>query len=259
MPDVRTATERDSTTEVLGVVAAHAAIIAVPVLVVALVLVPALVAVAISLLVAAVVTALRLRGVDDRLAAAMGARRLGEGERPRLDSVVESAAMAVGVAPPELFVVDEATCNAVAWGTGNGPFRCAFTTGLLDSMDRVELEAVVGHQLAVISEGGLPVVTIGTALFGPVATGPLEDAIAWAVHRSIRARSVVAADLDGVRATRYPPGLVAALEEIRGASTALASVPPTLSVLCFAAPTDGDGAFAVHPPVEDRIDLLREI
>ncbi len=70
---------------------------------------------------------------------------------------------------------------------------------------------------------------------------------------------MVTADLDGVRATRYPPGLVAALEKIRGTSTAMPTVPPTLSVLCFAAPTDGDGGFAVHPPVEDRIDLLREI
>ena len=259
MPDVRTAAERDTSTEVLGVVAAHAAIVAVPVLVVALFFVPVLVAVVLAIVAAAAVTALRLRRVDDRLGAAMGAVRLPEGERPRLESVAESVAMAVGVAPPELFVIDEAACNAVAWGIGNGPFRCAFTTGLLESMDRVELEAVVGHQLAVVREGGLPVVTIGTALFGPVAKGPLEGAIAWAVHRSIRARSVVVADLDGARATRYPPGLVAALEEIRGASTAMPTVPPTLSVLCFAAPTDASGAFSVHPPVEDRIDLLREI
>ncbi len=259
MPELRIATKRDATTEVLGVVAVHAALVALPVFLVSLFLLPALVAIVVALVVGVGVTALRLRGIDGRLGSAMGAARLPDGERPRLESVTESVAMAVGVAPPELFVIDSPACNAVVWGTGNDSFRCALTSGLLDSMDRVELEAVVGHQLAIVHDGGLPVVTVGSALFGPVAKGPLEAAIAWAVHRTIRARSVVVADLDGVRATRYPPGLVAALEEIRGASTVVATVPPTLSVLCFAAPTDAAGPFSVHPPVEDRIDLLREI
>jgi heat shock protein HtpX len=234
-------------------------VVAIPVLFVAIFLVPVFVAVVLAVVVGAAVTMLRVRGVDARLASAMGAQPLADGARPRLESVTESVAMAVGVSPPELYVIDSPSLNAVAWGGGSGPARCAFTTGLLDSMDRVQLEAVVGHQLAVVRNGGLGVVTVGTALLGPIAKGPLEAAVASFVHRTVRARSVVVADLEGARATRYPPGLVAALERVRDGSTDVPAVPPTLSVLCFAAPDDRPGPFLVHPPIEDRIDLLREI
>lgn len=259
MPDVRTDTETDTTGEVVRLLVLHAVVVAVPVLLVSIFLLPVLVAVVLAVLIGAGVTILRLRGIDGRLASAMAARLLAAGERPRLESVTESVAMALGVGPPDLYVIESPSVNAVAWGDGTGPSRCAFTSGLLDTMDRVQLEAVVGHQLAVVRGGGLDVVTIGTALLGPIAKGPLEAAVASFVHRTVRARSVVVADLEGARGTRYPPGLVAALEQVRGASTEVAAVPPTLSVLCFAAPHDTPGPFRVHPPIEDRIDLLREI
>lgn len=259
MPDVRTDTESETTGEVVRLLVLHAAVIAIPVLVVTVLVLPVIVAVLLAVAIGAGTTMLRLRGIDARLASAIGARPLGGGEHARLESVTESVAMAVGVAPPVLHVIESPSVNAVAWGSGTGPARCAFTTGLLDSMDRVQLEAVVGHQLAVVRGGGLDVVTIGTALLGPLAKGPFEAAVASFVHRTVRARSVVVADLEGARATRYPPGLVAALEQSRDAPTDLAAVPPTLSVLCFAAPDHRPGPFNVHPPIEDRIDLLREI
>lgn len=258
MTDVRTSTERD-TSGVVTFVAVHAAVVAVVVLLVAALVVPVLAAVLLAVVVGAAVTALRLRGIDDRIASAIGARALDPGDRPRLESVAESVAMAVGIPLPALLVIDDPARNAVVWGAGAGPVRCAFTVGLLDAVDRVQLEAVVGHQFALARDGCPERVTVGAALFGVVAKGPLEGPIASAVHRTVPDRSVVFADLEGVRATRYPPGLVAALATVRAGSTHVPALPAALSVLCFAAPDGAPGPFSVHPPVEDRIDLLREI
>lgn len=258
MSDVRTATERD-TSGVVAFVAVHAAVVALVVLVLTVLLLPVWLSVLLALVAGAAVTALRLRDVDERVASRIGARTLEPGERPRLDNVADSVAMAVGIAPPTLLEIDDPARNAVVWGSGNGPFRCAFTTGLLDAVDRIQLEAVVGHQFALARDGCPERVTVGAALFGPVAKGPLEAPIASAIHRTVPDRSVVFADLEGVRGTKYPPGLVAALATVRAGSTQVAGVPVALSVLCFAAPDTAPGPFSVHPPIEDRIDLLREI
>lgn len=258
MSDVRIATEGD-TSGVVTFVAVHVAVVAIVVLVLTVLFIPVVAGLLLALVVGAAVTALRLRGIDDRIASAIGARALEPGERPRLDSVAESVAMAVGIRLPALLEIDDPARNAVVWGSGTGPVRCAFTTGLLEAVDRVQLEAVVGHQFALARDGCPERVTVGAALFGVVAKGPLEEPIASAVHRTVPDRSVVFADLEGVRGTRYPPGLVAALATVRAGSTHLSGLPAALSVLCFAAPDSAPGPFSVHPPVEDRIDLLREI
>ncbi len=257
--DVRTAADRDATAGVVWLVTAHAAIVALPLLVVGLFVLPAVLAVVGALVVAIVVTAVRLRGIGRRVVASLGAVRLGPDERPRLHNVVEGAAMAVGVPVPQLFVVDSPARNALTWADGIGPVSVAFTTGLLDAVDRIELEAVVGRQLTVARDGRLDVVGIAGALFGHLARGPFEEAVASLVHHTVDDRNVVLADLEGARATSYPPGLVAALEQVRVGSSGLAGVPPWLSAFCFAAPAGDEGAFSVHPPIEDRIDLLREI
>ena len=167
--------------------------------------------------------------------------------------------MAVGVAVPSLHVIDSPSRNAITWGDGSGPMSTALTTGLLDAVDRVELEAVVGRQLTAARDSSVEVVTVASALFGPLARGPLEELVASIVHRTVDDRGVVLADIEGARATGYPPGLVAALERVRAGSSVIDGLPPPLSALCFAAPGERGGRFDVHPPIEDRIDLLREI
>ncbi len=259
MSDVRTATDHDSTVGMVWLVVAHAAIVAFPLLVVGLFLLPAALAVLVAVVVAVLVTLVRLRGIGRRVVTSLGAVPLGPDERPRLHNVVEGAAMAVGVPVPQLFVVDNPARNALTWADGIGPVSIAFTTGLLDAVDRIELEAVVGRQLSVARDGRLDVVGIAGALFGHLARGPFEDAVASLVHRTVDDRNVVLADIEGARATSYPPGLVAALEQVRVGSSRLPGVPPWLSAFCFAAPAGDEGAFSVHPPIEDRIDLLREI
>lgn len=236
----------------------HAAIVAAPVVVLALVLRLWILALPLAIVVGAAVTAVRVRGIDERIAGTIGARPVIEADVPRLAGLTESVAMATGTAVPRLFVIDAPSVNAVNWGVGNGPSCLAVTTGLLDIADPVGLEAVVGHHLGRAHARSLDVTTMAAALFGPFAKGPLTGPVV-ALVQGDEERSVVMADLDGVRATRYPPGMVGALESLRDHDSRLDSVPPALAGLCFAAPHDGTGPFAVHPPVDDRIDLLREV
>lgn len=237
--------------------ALHAAVVAVPVLVVCLVLRLWIIAVPLSVVVGVAITAIRVRGIDGRVATAVGARPVAAGEQPRLEGLAESVAMASGVAVPRLFVIESPSVNAVSWGVGNGPTNLAVTRGLLDAAGPIAVEAVVGHHLGPARTHAVEVTTFAAALFGPFAKGPLTGPVVGLVQGD-EERSVVRADLDGVRATRYPPGLVEVLELMRAHDTAI-DVPAGFAGLCFAAPGADDEPFAVHPPLDDRIDLLREI
>ena len=267
LSDIRVSTARDTAPDLARVVGLHAAVVAVPVFVVALVLVGlltgsivigGLTALFLALVAGAVLTALRLRAVDERLAGMLGARPAPSDEYSRLHGLAENVAMAVGVAVPRLFVIDTPARNAVTWGDGRGPACAAFTTGLLDAVDRVQLEALLGRQLVVTRDGSVDVLTVAAALFDSLGRA-LDGPVASLVHHAIDDRAVVGADLEGVRATCYPPGMVAALEVVRAGNTSLPAVPRALSGACLAAPDDATGPFAIHPPLADRIDLLREI
>lgn len=263
-PGLHVAAVRDTAPDLVRLVALHAALVAVPALAVGAVLlglllgvVGVVVAVVVAVAVGVAVTALRLRDVDARIAVAVGARPAGAEEHPRLHGLAQNVAMAVGVAPPRLFVIDADERNAITWGDGRSPLCAAFTTGLLDAVDRVQLEAVVGRQLAVARDGSVDVLTLAAALFGSL--GALDGPVARVARHAIDDRAVVEADLEGVRATGYPPALVGALEVVGAASSDVPAVPRALSGACLAEPHDRSGPFSVHPPLADRADLLREI
>ncbi|WP_436796233.1 hypothetical protein [Actinospongicola halichondriae] len=249
--------ERTSDASLLRLVAIHAALVAAPVLAVALALRLWLLALPLAIVVGVVVTAVRVRGVDDRVARAVGATEIGPDDQPRLAGLAESVAMASGVASPRLFVITSSSVNALSWGAGNGPTCLAVTTGMLDAADPIILEAVVGHHLGPARTSSLAETTLAASLFGPFAKGPLTGPVVSLIQGDDE-RSVVHADLEGVRATQYPPGLVRALHTVRSYPTDL-DVPPALAGLFFAAPVADDDPFAVHPPLDDRIDLLREV
>jgi len=253
--DTRTTTAHDPTGDLVRIGAVHAAGVALPVLVVAVLLVPVAVGVVLALLVGVAVTVLRARGADARIGRSLGARAVDPSEVPRLAGAVEHVAMAVGVAPPVLQLIDDPARNAVVWGAGRGPASLAVTTGLLAVAEPVELEGMVAHLLTDVRDGLVEAPTAATALFGGLAGGLLRS-LARAGGDD---RRIVLADLEGARAIRYPPGVVAALERVRAGSPTVARSPEPLRALWFAAPSEpanGDGA---HPPVDDRIDLLREL
>lgn len=254
-------TAREPAADLLRVAAVHAALIAGPVLVIGLLVLPAWLALIVAVVVAVAITVVRCRDIDGRVAAALDARSVDAGDVPRLAGVVASTSMAVGVAAPRLHVIDDPACNAVVWGSGRGPASIAVTAGLLDRVERIELEGVLAHLLADVRDGMVEAPTVTTALFGGLAGGPLSSMVAFLARAGEDERRTVVADMAAARATQYPPGAVAALERVRSATTVVARSPRPLQSLWYAAPSepvDGD-RFAAHPPLADRIDLLREL
>lgn len=255
------ATPTDPAADLVRLGVAHAAAIFVPVAVLLLFVLPWWAALLVALVVAVGVTAVRARGLDERVAGQLGARPVTAEDHPRFASLVEAMSMAVGVAPPRLHVIDEPATNAVVWGSGTRRASIAATTGLLDAVDRIELEAVVAHLLSGVRDGAVEAHTVTTALFGPLAGGPLRPVLARLTGATDDDRRIVLADLDGVRATQYPPGAVAALQRLASGSTFVTRSPAPMQPLWLAAPVEpaADDPFAVHPPLADRIDLLREV
>jgi len=258
---VTTATANDPTGDLVRVGVLHAALVAVPLLVVGLLVLPAWLAVVVALAVAVGVTVFRAKRSDDTVAAALGARPVEPAGVPRLASAVEQVAMSVGGAPPRLHVIDDPARNAVVWGSGARPASLAVTTGLLEVAEPIELEAVVAHLLSDVRDGLVEAPTAAAALFGRFASGPFAGVVAGLARAGADDRRIVLADLEGARATRYPPGAVAALERVAQGSSAVSRNPRALQALWFAAPgpPDVEDPFHAHPPLADRIDLLREL
>lgn len=258
---------RDTDADLLRLVALHVGVVAAPsglVLILGLLLAgaPLFIAVLVGAVLAALIglgiTAWRMRDIDDRLRVALDATPVDRTAQPRLHNLADSVAMATGVPSPTLHVIEDPACNAVVWGAVDAEVSLAVTRGLLDAVSRVELEAVLSYELA-MARDGLGVLSSAAALFGPIARGPLVAPVARLVHRTVDDRRIVLADLESARASCFPPGLVAALERFRDAPTAPRSVPPALAPLFFASPVPDGSPFAVHPPLADRIDLVREL
>lgn len=254
-------TAHDPTGDLVRIGVVHAAVVLVPVLVIGLVVLPWWLALLVAVVVAVAVTVVRARGADERIARSLDARRVDATEEPRLAGAAEHVAMAVGVSRPRLHVIDDPGRNAVVWGSGQGPASLAVTSGLLEVAEPVELEAVVAHLLADVRDGLVEAPTAAAALFGSLAGGPLRGVVASLAQAGADSRRVVLADLEGARATAYPPGTVAALHRVGLGSSGVARTPKPLQALWFAAPSEPapDDPFRAHPPIVDRIDLLREL
>ncbi len=135
----------------------------------------------------------------------------------RLVNLVNGLCAAGGLPVPELRLIDDVAPNAIILGRDAERAALVCTTGLLDLLDRMELEAVVAHELAHVKRGDLRVAARATAALGLAAV--LVPGSGEVVMRAAGREREALADLAGVRLTRYPPGLVAALEKIGAAPT----------------------------------------
>lgn len=223
----------------------------------------------------------------------------------RFHNLADGLCIANGLAKPRLYVIEDPAPNAMAVGLDPRNGSIALTTGLLESMNRVELEGVVAHQLARIRShetavGTLSVVVVGAlpllaelalrrrwwnggrvpregdqperpnvvAALGPVLalSGPV---VARLMRLAVGARRETFADLAACQITRYPPGLLAALEKMKSDCTVTHSATAATAHLWMAEPLAGVGdagrlgrfhsPFSTHPPIGDRIDILREL
>jgi heat shock protein HtpX len=206
-----------------------------------------------SLVVGLAIAAYVWRAGPGIVRASIGGRAADEREA-RLLNLVDGLAGANGVPVPELLVVDDAAPNALTFGLDTRSATIAVTTGLLDRLSRVELEGVVAREVARIKRHEIQPGTVAVSALRVV--GPVRP---WADHvRRLAAgdTSVVAADVHGVRLTRYPPGLAAALRRIGDDGRNLRVGTAAVAHLWFEPPAPSSD---VHPTLEERVEALREL
>ncbi len=223
----------------------------------------------------------------------------------RLHNIVEGLCIAGGLPKPRVYIVDDPAPNAFATGRDPKHAAIAVTTGLLEKLNRVELEGVIAHELSHIRNYDILVSTLAVTLVGTIAIvtdiairmmwwnggrvrrdgdhgnsgNPLAilgfvllifaPIIARAMQATISRRRETLADVSACQLTRYPPGLISALEKLRDDTTVTHSASTATAHLWIEQPMSGVGdegrlrsfhrMFDTHPPLDERISLLREL
>jgi heat shock protein HtpX len=209
-----------------------------------------------ALLVALLMSIGSYRYGDRVVLASARAKEVTPQEQPRLHNVVEGLAIAAGIPKPRVYVVPEQAPNAFATGRNPEHSSVAVTQGLLDTMNRVELEGVIGHELSHVVDRDILVGTVVATLAGAVillsefftrafwwggirgrrgsdrggggfeavlfAVGivllVLAPIFAQIIRFAVSRQREYLADAQGAMLTRYPPGLASALRKIGAAS-----------------------------------------
>lgn len=208
----------------------------------------------------------------------IGAEPIDERHHARYQNLVDALCLAFGVEAPQLHVIADDVPNAASLAGRRGA-HLVCTTGLLEQLDRVSLEGVLAHELAHVRSGDAAAATSAVALVGypllggvgPVgrAARPLGEALAPTRARlfvwCLGSGREVAADLDAVRVTRYPPGLYRGLRVIAGHPGQLRRGSAATAPLWIedprlepAAPEDAE-VVTLHPPLDQRIEVLGEL
>jgi heat shock protein HtpX len=195
-------------------------------------------------------------GGDRLVLASTRAREVTAQEQPRLHNIVEGLSIAAGTPKPRVYVIPEQAPNAFATGRNPEHSSVAVTEGLLATMNRVELEGVIGHELSHVVDRDILVGTVVATLVGAVVliseffmrswwwggvrgrrggdrSGGGFEAIIFAVglvllvlapiigqiiRLAVSRQREFLADAQGALLTRYPPGLASALRKIGAAS-----------------------------------------
>jgi len=229
---------------------------------------------------------------DSMILAVSGAREARKDEFPYLVNVVEGLSIAAGVPMPRIYVVDDPAPNAFAVGISPEKASVAFTTGLLNMMNRAELEGVAAHELSHIKNLDSRMATIAVAMVGLVAilsdiglrsmfwggrgggrrgggSGALAliglliiiaaPILAQLVRLALSRQREFLADATGANLTRYPDGLASALEKMKESGTMVQRATDATASLYFASPLSMGGLFATHPPLDERIKRLKDM
>ena len=223
----------------------------------------------------------------------------------RLYNLVEGLCIASGLPQPAIYIVEDPAPNAFATGRNPEHAAIAVTTGLLAMMNRVELEGVVAHELSHIKNYDILVSTLAVTLVGAVAlvtdmairmmwwnggrsrrSGDQDNGgnplaivgfallilapfVARAMQATISRKRETLADISACQLTRYPPGLISALEKLQADTTVTHAATSATAHLSIEQPMSGVGdsgrlgsvhrLFDTHPPLDERIALLKEL
>lgn len=213
-------------------------------------------------------------------------------EQPELYNLLENLCISRGLAMPKLYIIDTPAMNAFASGLSKDSYAITVTRGLLDKLNRDEIEAVLGHELTHIINYDVRLLVV-TVLFGGMLSFFAE--LLWRSMR-VSARSsgrrsgkssgaafLIAAlllsvgyfvslllrfalsrkreylaDAGSVDLTKKPEALIGALEKI-ASNAAMPDAPSGVQAMMIENPPTFFDLFDTHPPVQKRIEVLRRI
>lgn len=227
-----------------------------------------------------------------------GAKPIEKKDNLQLYRMVENIAIAAGLPTPKIYLLEDTAPNAFATGRDPKHAAVAFTTGILQKLDKHELEAVTAHELSHVGNRDTLVMTVVSVLVGTIAliadwfmrmqwfshrdsedsksgtifmvlalvTAILAPIIATMIQLAVSRRRELLADASGSILTRNPGALASALIKISGDKEPLEAANRGTAHLYIINPLKGRdaagwfaGLFNTHPPVEVRVKALREM
>jgi heat shock protein HtpX len=232
-------------------------------------------------------------GSDKLVLTMTGARVIQREDNPALFNLIEEVVVASGLPMPKVAIVEDSAPNAFATGRNPDHALIAFTTRILEVMDRDELQGVIAHEMAHVANRDTLVSAVAATTAGAIAIlsdfltrmmwfgggrdrregngNPLLLVVSLAImimapiaamllRSAISRRRESLADATAVSFTRNPAGLRRALETLATDSTVVRQKSNAVAHIWIESPLDGKAVskmFATHPPIEERIETLR--
>ena len=232
-------------------------------------------------------------GSDKLVLTMTGAQLITREDNPELFNLIEEVVIASGLPMPKVAIVNDTAPNAFATGRDPEHALIAFTTRILEVMDRDELQGVIAHEMAHVANRDTLVSAVAATTAGAIAilsdfmarmmffgggrdrrdgnSNPILLVISLAImilapmaamllRSAISRRRESLADATAVSFTRNPAGLRRALETLAADSTVVRQRSNAVAHIWIESPLDGKAVsklFSTHPPIEERIETLR--
>jgi heat shock protein HtpX len=232
-------------------------------------------------------------GSDKLVLTMTGAQVITREDNPELFNLIEEVVIASGLLMPKVAIVNDTAPNAFATGRDPEHALIAFTTRILEVMDRDELQGVIAHEMAHVANRDTLVSAVAATTAGAIAilsdfmarmmifgggrdrrdgnANPillvvslvimiLAPIAAMLLRSAISRRRESLADATAVSFTRNPAGLRRALETLASDSTVVRQRSNAVAHIWIESPLDGKAVsklFSTHPPIEERIETLR--
>lgn len=238
---------------------------------------------------------------DKIVLATSGAKEIKKEDNPELFRIVENLCIGDGLPLPRIYIINDISPNAFATGRDPKHAVVCVTTGILQILDKSELEGVIAHELSHVKNFDIRLMGIVAVLVGFVAIlsnlftnqlmfggfnkndnersssngifmligiilAILSPIAATLIQLAISRKREFLADASGALLTRYPEGLARALEKLENNKNSLKSASNATAHLFIVNPFKGKDTkkmfvslFDTHPPIAERIKVLREM
>jgi heat shock protein HtpX len=236
---------------------------------------------------------------DSLVLTVSGAREVDESQAPQLMNVVREMAIAANVPMPRVYLIDDTAPNAFATGRDPAHASIAATTGLLEKLDREELQGVIGHELSHVRNFDIRFSLIVGVMVGAIAmladfflrftfwgggrsrdrSGGSAQAVVFVIaivlailaplisrfiQLAVNRQREYLADASSVGITRNPYGLERALAKIAGDQEVLEVANRGTQHMYFTNPIKkfearSSSLMSTHPRIVDRINRLRQL